>query len=304
MSRFGLFVQDGLFGLPFRLVGAVIVWTCIAVAARGDPAMWVVRGPHATVYLFGTMHMLPRPATWFSPTVRAAFDRSEVLWEEADIGTGDPARMMQILGQAVSTTDLFTLLSPKYASKLRLELQKCGLPEVAVSHLQPWMAQMMPSLCAMMADSAQGHTTAPELGPEATLARAARGEKKATAYFETAEQQIGYLSSGSEHSQVLRLEQAIDEAASGLSSAFSQMETAWLSGDEAGLRVQVDQMRREDPAEYREIFVGRNARFAERIAEMARGHGTFFVAIGAGHLVGDDSVPAQLSKRGIAARRL
>ncbi len=283
-----------------RLLAALLM---LGTAAKADPAMWVVHGPHATVYLFGTMHMLPRSAQWFTPAIRQAFDRSEVLWEEADIGTGDPAKMMAILGQAVSSTDLFSRLPAQYATKLRLELRQCGMPDIAVSHLQPWMAQMMPSICAMMQNAAHGTGPAPQLGPEATLVHAAQAQGKAVAYFETAEQQIGYLSGGSEHSQIVRLEQAIDEASGGLSSEFSQMETAWLAGNEAGLRTQVDQLQKQDAAEYNAIFVQRNARFAERIAEMARGRGTFFIAIGAGHLVGQDGVPAQLAKQGVKAKR-
>jgi uncharacterized protein YbaP (TraB family) len=36
---------------------------------------------------------------------------------------------------------------------------------------------------------------------------------------------------------------------------------------------------------------------------MLKGHGTVFVAIGAGHLAGPDSVIAMLAKQGIQAKR-
>ncbi len=280
------------------LGGLILLW---AAGAHAEPALWAVQGKHATIYLFGTMHMLPHAAEWYTPKVRKAFERSEVLWEEADVGIGDPAKLVSIMQQAMSRENLFTLLPPDYATKLRAELAKCGLPDMAVAHLKPWMAAMMPSVCAMMQDHVSGEGPAPSLGPEATLLQAAQQQGKAVAYFETAEQQIQYLAKGSQQTQLKQLEDAIDEAAGSSGKAFGDMETAWLAGDEAGLAREVDRLRREDPAEYRTIFTERNARFAERIAEMARGDGVYFVAIGAGHLVGSGSVREQLKKLGFSA---
>ena len=31
-----------------------------AVSAHAEPALWVVKGPHATVYLFGSVHALKK----------------------------------------------------------------------------------------------------------------------------------------------------------------------------------------------------------------------------------------------------
>jgi uncharacterized protein YbaP (TraB family) len=52
------------------------------------------------------------------------------------------------------------------------------------------------------------------------------------------------------------------------------------------------------------VFPERNARFAARIEEMLKANQTAFVAIGAGHLAGPDSVLAVLARQGITAQRL
>ena len=62
-------------------------------------------------------------------------------------------------------------------------------------------------------------------------------------------------------------------------------------------------MRDDYPDIYKLLIVERNARFADQIAALARGRGVVFVAIGAGHLAGPDSVQADLAKLGLTAVR-
>ena len=45
---------------PARLLAAVLFAAAAAFSpARADPALWVVKGRTGTVYLFGTLHVLP-----------------------------------------------------------------------------------------------------------------------------------------------------------------------------------------------------------------------------------------------------
>jgi hypothetical protein len=80
---------------------------------------------------------------------------------------------------------------------------------------------------------------------------------------------------------------------------------AWKSGDEAALaRLEIDLMRRETPELYQRLLVERNEAWAKRIAGMLQQPGTVFIAVGAAHLAGPDSVQAQLARDGIDAQRL
>ena len=58
------------------------------------------------------------------------------------------------------------------------------------------------------------------------------------------------------------------------------------------------------PVLYKRLLTDRNTRWAKWIDGRLKQPGTVFVAVGAGHLAGRDSVQAQLRKRGIKARRL
>src|SRR4030095_11355745 len=44
-----------------------------------DPAIWVVKDPDTTIYLFGTFHALDGKHAWFNDEVKTAFDKSGEL---------------------------------------------------------------------------------------------------------------------------------------------------------------------------------------------------------------------------------
>jgi uncharacterized protein YbaP (TraB family) len=66
----------------------------------------------------------------------------------------------------------------------------------------------------------------------------------------------------------------------------------------------VDGVRRQSPETYKRLFSDRNAAWAEWIGKRLQQPGTVFVAVGTGHLVGDDSVQAQLASAGIRSARI
>jgi uncharacterized protein YbaP (TraB family) len=83
---------------------------------------------------------------------------------------------------------------------------------------------------------------------------------------------------------------------------FDKLATAWLQGDTRTINdVFVDEVKAKAPSIYQKLIVDRNVRWADRIAELQGTPGIRFVAVGAGHLVGADSVQAQLAKKGIRA---
>ena len=52
------------------------------------------------------------------------------------------------------------------------------------------------------------------------------------------------------------------------------------------------------------MFTERNARWADWIAARLQTPGTVFVAVGAGHLAGKDSVLVRLAEKGITSQRV
>jgi uncharacterized protein YbaP (TraB family) len=68
--------------------------------------------------------------------------------------------------------------------------------------------------------------------------------------------------------------------------------------------VVVDDTREEYPDVYEALFVRRNNAWIEILLRELQGSGVDFVAVGAGHLLGEDGLVAQLRARGYTVERV
>lgn len=291
-----------------RLAAALALFASLASpAARAEPALWRVRGSAGTIYLFGTMHILPRPADWLVGHVADAFHASTTLWEEADVSNSDQGKLNQLMARGMDPTgNLWSKLPPETVKKFRAQLQRCHLSPDIVGHFRPWLATIMPTICELMAQSQQPGAPPKaddSTNPENVLTHEAKVTGKTVAYFETAEEQIGYLSASPEAAQLAQLRRAIDGVANG-EDDFAALEDQWLRGDIDAIAKQAARMREEGEDFYRTILVDRNIRFAARIKTLAAQPGTHFVALGAAHFAGPDSVQTELKRLGLTAERL
>src|SRR5271163_3154985 len=93
-------IAKSLRALAARLVLVASLLVFLSASAGADPGLWVAKGPSATVYLFGTIHVLRKGQAWEPPAVAAALAKSQELWLEVpDPNNAQKARaLMQQLG--------------------------------------------------------------------------------------------------------------------------------------------------------------------------------------------------------------
>jgi len=85
---------------------------------------------------------------------------------------------------------------------------------------------------------------------------------------------------------------------------FKQMLAAWSAGDVDALdKLNNAEFRDKYPDLFQTLVVKRNQSFTAQIQDLLKGDGVSFVAIGAGHLVGKEGVPALLEKQGYKVTR-
>ena len=107
-----------------------------------------------------------------------------------------------------------------------------------------------------------------------------------------------YLADLPEKTQVDYLASELDDF-NGETEKFQKIVAAWYAGDDAALdSMMSSEFRDKYPELYQILIVKRNQAFTSQIDGLLKGDGTIFVAIGAGHLVGHDGVPATLEKLG------
>lgn len=269
-------------------------------AAMGAPALWVARDADSTVYLFGTVHLLKKDIVWNTPVVQRAMAQSKELWLEA-LDVEDQAKLaplVQKLGLDPARP-LSTKLSKEQNAELDKLVAELGLPRAAIEPMQPWLAGLTLSVLPL-----QKAGWDPNSGVDKLLRAQAVKEGDTLKAFESAEQQMRFFGELSQERQVEFLNSAIDDAAKML-PMMDKIASAYARGDvdTIGNLLNAD-MKASAPELYDILLTRRNKAWAERIDTVMKGKGTHFVAVGAAHLAGSDSVQRQLAARGIAVTRV
>ena len=264
-----------------------------------DPALWVVKDADTTIYLFGTIHVLKPGLTWFDEAVKTAFDKSDQLVLE--MVEPDKATMQQIVLKNGFSPTGPTLTEQLPADKRGAYLKAIadlGAPPQAFDRMKPWLAAVTLSIAPLQK---QGYD--PANGPEKVLTEAARSEGKPVEGLETAELQIGYFNGLSPKAQIEFLTSTVDELPKA-GEEMAKMVDEWAHGDPDALARDMNESLKDSPEVAKTLLTDRNGRWASWIKQRLAKPGTIFIAVGAGHLAGDDSVQAQLAKQGIKAQRI
>lgn len=269
-------------------------------AKDADPALWVVKDDDTTIYLFGTIHVLKPGMTWFDDAVKTAFDRSDEV--KLELVMPDPAAMqglVQSTGVAPPGTPPLTERLPvaKRAAFAKAVVD-AGLPADALDRYKPWLAATQLSIAPL---SKLGYDATN--GPEQVITAAAKKAGKPLTGLETAEQQLGYFSNLSDGAQISFLTSTMDELPKA-ADTMARMVDDWAAGRPDRLARDMNESLKDSPEAAKVLLVDRNKRWAEWIRQRLAKPGTVFVAVGAGHLAGADSVQAQLAKAGVTARRI
>jgi uncharacterized protein YbaP (TraB family) len=271
-----------------------------APLADADPALWVVKDKDTTIYLFGTFHMLDGKQDWFNDEVKTAFDASGEVVLEAIIPE-DPAAIMPLIQKYAvdpSGKTLSSKLSPDVKAKYDKELASAGIPALAFDALEPWFAAMALTQVATQKLGLKG-----EHGPETIFTKAAKAGGKPVGELEGMEFQLNLFDKMPEAQQVAFLGETLDSMDK-MGELLTPMVTAWGKGDTDGLVKIMNEGIDDDPALYDLIFTKRNAAWAEWVDNRLDTPGTVFVAVGAGHLAGKNSVQELLDQRGIKSARV
>ena len=263
----------------------------------GSPALWTVRDEDTTIHLLGTVHLLRPELDWMSPEIEAAIASADTVVFEADTTSPEAQReLMKFYTTQGFFTDggqLTNFLSESETAELKAALETVGLPIEALLPHRPWMAAVNISVTQMLDEGFD-----PEAGVEKVIERAALERGADFGYLETVEQQLGGLAGLSYCDQVDFLMATVDGIDEGI-GALDLLVDEWADGDVAGIGALManPEMLGSQPI-YDVMMTDRNARWIPQITAMLEEPGTVLVAVGAGHLAGEDSVVEMLREAG------
>jgi hypothetical protein len=257
------------------------------------PALWVIRDADTTIHLFGTVHVLPRGVDWFRRHVVEALDGADALILEARIPE-DPMAMLGLTLRMARRAEPWPITS-------RVPEDRRGALREAVARLRPgpldqfdtWFVALT---LANLESRAAGFDTA--TGVESVLTERARLKNVPIEALETPEQQLTYFDALPEADQQLLLLSTLD----GLATTQADTEETirfWLEGDSDALAARINREFEGSPMLKQMLLGDRNARWAEQLAKRMAQPGKVFVAVGAGHLAGPNSLIADLERYGL-----
>jgi uncharacterized protein YbaP (TraB family) len=279
---------------------AICLLLLLPVAATARPVLWVVKDADTTIYLFGTVHLLPNDTAWHYPALDKAMADSQTLYIE--LTDDDAANMTSLVFRygMDASHPLSTLLNHAEQLRLNIAANKADVPggTQTLDVMRPWLAALTLATAPLLKAGLD-----PEQGVDKQLKAQMTGAGKQVLGLETAEQQIRFLADMPQTAQLAFLRSSMRDVDKG-SIELTQLIDAWKNGDVATIaRLEDEDMRQTEPKLYQLLLVQRNEIWATKIATMLQQPGTIFIAVGAAHLAGPDSVQAQLHKLGVDAVR-
>ena len=270
-----------------------------ASKGSGQPAMWKLADEDTTVYLFGTVHLLRDGLDWRTSEFDTAFNASDTLYLEVDGTSPDALQVMQkLIGERAVFSDgetLSSVLNEADRAVVSAAADKVGLSLAGLEQAKPWFAGLQIGMTQIVKS---GYN--PMAGVEMVLTQSAQERGMDFRFLETPGEQIDVLSGAPMDEQIEGLvftAHTIDAGTEMLDTLVDE----WADGDVNGLGAMLGtpEMFGSKDA-YDALITNRNKNWVPQIEAILDEPGSKFVAVGAGHLAGPDSVVKMLRDKGHA----
>jgi len=287
---------------------------CFAFAAAPPPAagdaapkhfLWKVTGPKGVVYLLGTIHAARADFYPLPSIIEDSFEKADTLIEEIDLSA--PAEAGRLHGELIEdgsypNGDTITNhLSEVTRSHLAAYVKKGGLPEQVIAHMRPWLVSVLVEVREMKRMGID-----PSYGLDRHFLEEAQQSHKQIGALEDVGSQLKLFSSLSEEFQDrLLLSSLVDmEKWAGVVDLLTR---AWQSGDAAAMQEVITSNVRDYPQLkplMTKLLDDRNTAMTAKIERFLQTPKSYFVAVGAGHLVGDKGILSQLRRKNFRVEQL
>lgn len=273
----------------------MLLAACDPGAADGPPAtpaLWEVKGPDNQIgWLFGTAHALPKGANWQTPTLNSALGQARLLIVEiADLGDStQAARELAARAHTPGLPPLSERVAPDQRATLLALMKRAGLDDASIGDRENWAAALMIASGLKSGNDGEGAdmtllaTDLPVLGLESYAA------------------QFSIFDELSPQDQTALLLSLSEEASETRSKALTD---AWLAGDMEAIEGLTQTGLLTEPGLRKTLLTDRNEAWDDKVIQALKNGRRPFVAVGSGHMIGPDGLPALLEQQGYKVRRI
>ncbi len=253
-------------------------------------------------YLFGTVHLLPEGAQWQSEALSQAITQSDILITET-IGLEDTANVSKIfttMSRDEPVNDIDKRVRPSQRNLLKNIIKEQGLSQQALNNMETWAAALAISN-AITSDLGYKRT----FGVETILKDIFDEAEKPNEGLESIASQFAVFDDLNENHQRAMLESIIDNGENSKDSLLNIVD-AWLDGDSDALLQETNTGIMTSLTMREALLDNRNRKWVIKLQEKSKNIDdiVYFVAVGAAHLVGKNSVPNLLQNAGYKVERI
>ena len=276
-------------------------------AAKTEPAvtkhsdikglLWKINNKNSTVYLYASYHTMKSDMLPFSKTVLDAYNKSDNLVVECN--TSDAAEVQKYQPNMFyeGNDNVYNHLSDAAKIKIDAFAKELNLNMNNFKKYKPYYiySKFLYAELSKMGFSAKGVDTY-------FIEKAVTSGKKISG-LESVEEQLD--TAGGMPDAEIEKQYFIDfNSMSEEGNQYEKIYEAYIAGDEKTLvKLSVDPAKRY-PVSYKITISDRNIKMADKINDYLNTKDTYFVIVGAGHLVGSDSVISLLIKKGYKVQRI
>ena len=250
------------------------------------PAMWRVSDGDTTIYLLGSIHLLPPNIDWRTPLIDRAIATSDTLVLESSPEESVDFRAM---AQGTNLKPAGERVSPGKRPILDAMIARSGASRETLDNYKDWALATTLAVGDATASGANSRE-----GVEAKLWSVFASAGKTRLAFYHAKDQLAQLDNLPESDQSKMLGNILEGKEN-----YGETLKAWTTGDIASL----EKTAACTPLEGK--LVGQPNNYWSRwIAARMKQPGTVLVAVGLGHMAGPYALPKMLAARGLKVERV
>lgn len=293
---------------------AALPSTLRAAGPAGEPILYrVSRGP-GTIYILGFAEATDN--SWFVPKIANALDAASVLWLETPPGSAtaaaegqqpappDPELQRVFTEQGFDADhDLFQVLPPDISARAAQWADKLKIARASLSPMRPWFARIQ--IQQAYSSQRQGKAAAGQrlVFPERVVVDRARARGiPIQSEYPTLADLMRFFANLQGPAQPQYLQELFDYFDRDVAGTNDAGKYGWITGEPS--TVAIDLQRTTTPDLYRAMHVERNSWWTGRIEGMLAAGDTAFIMIGGNHVLGPDSLPEKIKRRGLPLETL
>src|SRR5580700_1624871 len=262
--------------------------------------LWRVQGEHNSVYLLGSIHVLPATAYPLHPALQRAFDNSERVGFGGDLNTVSQKavlREFEEIGIYPPGDSLEHHVSPQTIKLVKRALTLLGISYQKAKRFKPaLLGELITSRYTELAGFRE------DLGVDRYFYYQAKNTRKPVLGLETVRDQARVLSSDDASGETRLVEAIVSLPAA--KAVLDELVHAWKEGHINTLDRLLNQDEWSDPKSFETMFSYRNRKWLPQIQRFLRADGNYLVIVGSGHLVGDHGLIRALEDRGYRVKQL